>query len=241
VLRTSLRPGLLKALAYNASHRNPDVRLFELGRVFLRPAVSDQVLPDEPEHLAVGLGSATASDAVGVLWALGEAVGAAFELEQAALTGLHPSRTAAVRLDGALVGAVGEIDPTVAEAFGIPVRVGWLELDLEPLLGRPRAPNQARKVSTYPSSDLDLAFEVDDATPAAAVEETIRSAAGDLLASLALFDVYRGTGVVDGRRSLAYRLRLQAADRTLTDAEIGTRRREIIDAVEAAHPATLRG
>jgi phenylalanyl-tRNA synthetase beta chain len=240
VLRTSLRPGLLKALAYNASHRRAEVSLFELGRVFLRPSGA-QVLPDEPEQLGVALGGGAASDAVGLLRVIAGAFDTAVELQAAELPGLHPTRTAIVLLGGVEAGAVGEIDPAVAEAFEVPVRVGWLELSLDVLLAGGRGPRQHRKISTYPSSDLDLAFEVDEAVPAGAVEATIRAAAEDLLVGLALFDVYRGAGVGEGRRSLAYRLRLQATDRTLTDAEIGSLRDRVVEVVAASHGATLRG
>jgi phenylalanyl-tRNA synthetase beta chain len=81
---------------------------------------------------------------------------------------------------------------------------------------------------------------VDEAVPAGAVEATLRAAGGDLLADVRLFDVYRGEGLADGRRSLAYALRFQAPDRTLTDAEVGEARTRLIDAVESAHGATLR-
>jgi phenylalanyl-tRNA synthetase beta chain len=240
VLRTSLRPGLLKALAYNASHRAFGVRLFEIGRVFLRPTDAAQVLPSEPEQLAVVLGGADAREAVGVLRVVVDAVGATVELEASSQPGLHATRTAAVLVDGAVIGVVGEVDPAVADAFDLAERVGWIELDLDGLLGGQGGPRQAHPVSTYPSSDVDLAFEVDEDTPAGAVEATIRSAAADLLASVALFDVYRGDGVAEGRRSLAYRLRLQAADRTLTDVELGEVRQRVIDAVESSLPASLR-
>jgi phenylalanyl-tRNA synthetase beta chain len=241
VLRTSLRPGLLKALAYNASHRQPDVRFYEVGRVFHRPPPGgDQVLPDEPEQLAVALGGEDATEAVGVLRALAGALGLDVSLRAAEVSGLHPTRTAEIVFRGGVLGAVGEIDPAVAEAFEVPGRVGWIELDLAPVFALGRAPRQARPVSTYPSSDLDLAFEVADRAPAGAVERTIGSAGGDLVVSVARFDVYRGPGVAEGHRSLAYRLRLQAPDHTLTDAEIGGVRNAVIAAVTAKQPATLR-
>ena len=106
------------------------------------------------------------------------------------------------------------------EAHGIGERVAYLELDLDTLLDLPHGDRTFRAFSLFPSSDIDLAFEVDDSVPASAVEDAIRGAVGDLLWSVRLFDVYRGTGVAEGRRSLAYTLRLQAADRTLTDADV---------------------
>ena len=95
-------------------------------------------------------------------------------------------------------------------------------------------------VSRYPSSDIDLAFEVDETTPASDVARAITSAAGDLLANVELFDVFRGNPVADGRRSLAYTMRLQAPDRTLTDDDLATVRQRVIDAVESQLPAKLR-
>jgi phenylalanyl-tRNA synthetase beta chain len=96
-------------------------------------------------------------------------------------------------------------------------------------------------VSRFPSSDIDLAFEVAETCAAAEVEAVLRAAAGPLLVSLRLFDVYRGAPVPAGSRSLAYALRFQAADRTLTDDEIAEVRQRAIDAVVAALPAKLRG
>ncbi len=159
-----------------------------------------------------------------------------------AVPGLHPTRSA--RLEGPggeAVGAVGEVDPGVLEDHGIGERVAWLEVDLDSVAGLPRDPHRYRQVSVYPSSDIDLAFEVDDAVPAGDIEATLRAAAGEHLVALALFDVYRGAGIADGRRSLAYTLRLDAPDHTLTDGEVADVRRRCISAVEGAFAATLRG
>jgi phenylalanyl-tRNA synthetase beta chain len=95
-------------------------------------------------------------------------------------------------------------------------------------------------VSRFPSSDVDLAFVVEDQLPAAEIEETLRRAAGDLGESVELFDVYRGAGVAAGSRSLAYRLRFCALDRTLTDAEVAELRAECIRSVTSQGKATLR-
>jgi phenylalanyl-tRNA synthetase beta chain len=119
--------------------------------------------------------------------------------------------------------------------------VGWLEVNLEALLTEaPRRSPLMRPVSRFPSSDVDLAFVVDLAVPAAAMETTLRRASGELLESLALFDVYRGVGIPRGTRSLAYRLRLCALDHTLTDEEVAAVRARCIAAVERAHGAALR-
>ena len=89
----------------------------------------------------------------------------------------------------------------------------------------PTAEHRYARISRFPSSDLDLAFVVDEGVPAAEVERTIADAAGALLVRVELFDVFRGAPVADGRRSLAFRLRFQAPDRTLTDDEVTDVRR----------------
>ena len=90
-----------------------------------------------------------------------------------ALPGLHPGRSATATVAGTAVGVVGEIDPGVSEAYGIAERVAWLEVDLGALLSGPRRPESARPVSRYPSSDIDLAFEVPDEVSAVDVERTL--------------------------------------------------------------------
>ncbi|MEC9000489.1 MAG: phenylalanine--tRNA ligase subunit beta [Actinomycetota bacterium] len=241
VMRASLRPGILKTLSYNASHRLHGLGVFEVGHVYRVPA-SPQPLPDEREHLAVGLGGRDAAGAVGVWSALADALDCrSYDLVADVPAGLHPTRTARIEVDGVAVGYVGEVDPGVLEADGIGERVGWLEADLESLLALPHGGRPYHRVSRYPSSDIDLAFEVDEGTPASAVRAFLVAAAGGLLVDLSLFDVFRGAPVAEGRRSLAFTLRFQAEDRTLTDSEVAEVRAACIAAVEGALPATLRG
>ena len=244
VLRTSMLPGMLRAITFNLSHQRSDLRLFEIGNVYPRPASPEQPLPDERERLAVALTGA-GGDAVGAarVWAViaGGLRLDGVRLDAVSAPGLHPTRTARlVGRDGEELGMVGEVDPDVLAAHGIAARVGWIECDLGRLLATARRSDQARPVSRFPSNDIDLAFEVDESTPAASVEATLRDAAGPLLVDLRLFDVYRGPALTEGRRSLAYRLRFCALDRTLTDDEVAEARRRSIDAVESVHAARLR-
>ena len=240
VLRTSLRPGLLRAIAYNESHRTTSAALFEIGKVF-RPPVDGNVLPDEREHLAVVLASRDATAAAMVWSTVADTLGFdGIEIDQSTPPpGLHPGRSGCLTADGTVIGELGEIDPGVLDALGIRERVAWLQLDLGLLLARPHGEHRYHSISRYPSSDLDLAFEVDESVSAASIERALRAAAGPLLIEVDLFDVFRGSPVPDGRRSLAYRLRLQAPDRTLTDTDIGGVQRAVIDAL-AALGAELR-
>jgi phenylalanyl-tRNA synthetase beta chain len=161
-----------------------------------------------------------------------------------AMAGLHPTRSAALVAPGdAVIGSVGEVDPGVVADFGLEGRVGWLEVDLGLLADHSVVPRRAEEsvpVSRYPSSDIDLALVVDDLVPADRVAEVLSAAGGDLLESVQLFDVFRGESVGADRRSLAFRLRFCALDRTLTDTEVGDLRRACIDACEREVGAVLR-
>ncbi|NDH75466.1 MAG: phenylalanine--tRNA ligase subunit beta [Actinobacteria bacterium] len=241
VLRTSLLPGQLKAIAYNQSHRNPDVRFFEIDHVFL-PAAEGEILPDEREHLAVAIAGEEAPAAVAVLDVLDRALALPnVQLSPSSPAGLHPTRSADVVIAGRTRGHVGEVDPAVLEAYGVEGRVAWLELDLGAVLDGPHGNRSYTPVSKFPSSDIDLAFVVGDDVAASRIEASLRKGGGALLTDVELFDVYRGPGVDDGARSLAYRLRFQATDRTLTDGDVADVRQACIDQVVKKTGAVLRG
>lgn len=237
VLRTSLRPGLLDAIAYNESHRRHGVALFEIGHVY-EPAEGD--LPAERETLAVVLAGREAPAAMAVWREVAAALGIGARIDQSTPpAGLHPTRSATLQAGREPLGAVGEIAPEVLEAFDVDERVAILELDLEQVLDRePKVP-QWKPTSRYPSSDLDLAFVVPEDVTAERVEKALRQGAGKLLVDLDLFDVYRGDRVPEGTRSLAYRIRLQASDRSLTEQDIADVRRSV-EAATAKAGAQLR-
>ncbi len=260
ILRSSLLPGLMRSLTHNVRHRADEVRLFEFGPTWARPDVApaepDAIdrrvagpaggLPHETQRLAVAQWPSDAYAAVDIWTVLADALrlekpGVAAATATESIPGLHPTRTGWVTVDGAVIGVVGEIDPAVVEGLGIERRVAWLDLDLVALHAAPRRSPIAEEVSRFPSSDIDLAFIVADEVPAGDVLTTLRAAAGELLVGSELFDVYRGNGVPEASRSLAFSLRFCALDRTLTDAEVGAGRSACIAAVEQAHGATLRG
>ena len=238
VLRTSLRPGLLRAIAFNESHRRTKARLFEIGHVY-PPGKGD--LPDEYEALCVVLAGEEAPAAMAVWREVAAALGVGARVDQGRVpAGLHATRSATLQAGKDPTGAVGEVDPAVLRRFDVGERVAILELRLDEVLGRDPKPAAWRPVSRHPSSDLDLAFVLGDDVPAEKLEKAIRQGAGGLLVGIDLFDVYRGQGVGEGRRSLAYRLRLQAGDRNLTDADIAEVRRAAVTAA-AKLGGELRG
>jgi phenylalanyl-tRNA synthetase beta chain len=225
VLRTSLRPGLLEAVSYNESHRRPGVRLFEIGHVY---PPSDGELPSEFEALTVVLAGSEAPEAVSVWREIASALGAGARLDQSRVPpGLHATRSATLQAGRDPLGAVGEVDPAVLNSFEVEERVAILELDLDQIIDREPKPAQWKLTSRQPSSDLDLAFVLSEDVPAEKLEKAIRQGAGKLLVDVATFDIYRGDGVADGSRSLAYRIRLQANDRSLTDQDVADVRRGV--------------
>jgi phenylalanyl-tRNA synthetase beta chain len=230
VLRTSLRPGLLQSIAYNQSHRINDIKLFEVGHVY--PQGSEQ-LPDEHEVLCVVFAESDATKAMDMWSQFSAFLGVGAQLFQdAAPAGFHGTRSAQLRRGKIVLGAVGEIDPTVLANFGVTGRVACLEINLSIVLGETPKVAAAQVVSKYPSSDFDLAFVVPQAVPAGTLLKSLRQAGGNLLVDAVLFDIYRGKGVADDSRSLAFRLRFQAPDRTLGETEIADARSRCIAAAQ---------
>ena len=212
----------------------------------------DALLPDQPRHLAVVLcGDAERAGWWGPARAAGwaDAIEAAQIVARAARTELttraadvapwHPGRCAALLLDDRVIGHAGELHPRVVEALGLPDRSCAMELDLDalPVPEPPRAP----VISTYPPVLLDVALVVPEGVAAAEVQGTLRTAAGPLLESLALFDLYvDAERLGPGLRSLAFALRFRAPDRTLTIAEATAARDAAVAAAVEKHGAQLR-
>ncbi|MEI8189055.1 MAG: phenylalanine--tRNA ligase subunit beta [candidate division NC10 bacterium] len=253
-MRRTLAAGILEIMAQNARNRDR-LWFFELGPVFL--PVSGETLPAEPRRLGIGMAGPVAPAS----WREQEPARTDFftlkGVVEALLTGLHlgevtfdpvshplfaPGRSARVAVLGAAVGVFGEIHPQVRAAFDLAVSpVCLAELDLDRLLARMASSYPVRPVPRFPPVLEDVALVVEEAVPAAALSAAIRAAGGPLLADVRLFDVYRGEQLASGKKSLAFSLAFQAADRTLTDAEVETEKRRIIAAVSREFGALLRG
>lgn len=238
ILRTSLRPGLLRSLKYNQSHRAPRIALWEIGHVYPK---STEQLPDETEQLCIVVAGGNASTALEQWNTICDALSVGAQLDQSRVpAGLHATRSATLARGKKIVGVVGEVDPIVLDTLGIEGRVSILEVDLTTILNEEPKPVLARDINRFPSSDIDLAFVAPDAVTAATVQRALRTAVAKRLVSIELFDVYRGKGVDVGSRSLAFRLRLQEEGGTLTDASIAEVQQACIAAAQKVG-ATLRG
>ncbi|HEX2025896.1 MAG TPA: phenylalanine--tRNA ligase subunit beta [Actinomycetota bacterium] len=227
-LRTSLLPGLLRAARRNVSHRRVSVRLFDVGTVF---AAGDPS-PDEGERVAALVtGPVTEGwsadrrmqdflDAKGILEHLLDGLGV---VEWSLAEGLgkpwHPGRSAAVLIDGEVLGQVGELHPRVGESLDLPGRVAAFELRMPLVADAAGAEAAYRDVSRFPPLRRDVAFVLDGGVPAGDVRAALVDAGGPLLDRVVLFDVFEGEPIPAGKRSLAFALDFRAPDRTLTDDE----------------------
>ena len=236
--------------------RTPTTSGVEMLPVDREPTPAEQQrlgdsLPLQPVHVAAlytgrrepaghfGPGrDADALDAVDAARTVGRALGLEIEVRSGECAPWHPGRCVDVLVDGTVVGHAGELHPAGCERLGLPARTCAVELDLTAMGVREVLPAPA--ISSYPSVNQDVALVVDDAVPASAVEAALISGGGELLEGVRLFDVYTGSQLGEGRKSLAYALTFRAADRTLTEDEASQWRAAAVEAAEKAVGASLR-
>ncbi len=197
----------------------------------------DKALPDQPLHLGLvvtgerepsgwwGEGRVAGwQDAIAAVRTVAEALGVAVDARATQHAPWHPGRCAELVAGDLVLGHAGELHPQVCTAYGVAARTSAAEVDLDALLRLAVEVVPAPEFSSYPVAREDVALVVDDPVTVAAVEEALSEGAGELLESIRLFDVYTGEQVGEGRKSLAFRLRFRAPDRTLTDEETGAAR-----------------
>ncbi|WP_263312140.1 phenylalanine--tRNA ligase subunit beta [Brachybacterium atlanticum] len=185
------------------------------------------------------------TDALDLARRAAAAVGAELEVRQTEHAPFHPGRAAELRVhtadgDSRVVGAAGELHPAVLKEFDLPARSAAFELDLEAVIAAAPAVVRAVPVPTYPPAKEDFAFVVEESVPASAVEAAIVVGAGDLAERVHLFDVFTGEQIGEGKKSLAFAIRLRSGEGTLTAEQIGETRARIIAAVESAVGGVLR-
>lgn len=252
VMRTLMLPGLVEVLQRNFNRRVQNGAVFEIGRVFIpRPG---EALPEERTVLAMAtMGKTegswnTAAQEIdfyflkGVLENLFEdigVVGLSFEPETAN-SSFHPGRTGRIMAGETVLGIVGELHPDVLENYEIPQRVVGCELDLVAVASVSGNPRRYRQLPRFPGVERDIAVVVKQDVSVGDLLRLIRKAGGTLLREVKLFDVYRGEHVKEGYQSLAFSLKFQADDRTLTDAEVAERTASITNTLAKQQGAELR-
>ena len=253
VMRPTLLFGLLEAVATNVHRQAPDVRLFEIGRVFEGRGAG--VLPHEETRVAVVLtglrtprawyaprARADVFDAKGAVEGLIEALGRRdVTIEPTSAVYLEDGRAATVVVQGTPVGVLGELHPDVQKGFDLPTPVFFAELSLDAIESLPERVVQYRPLARYPGVQRDLAVVVSVDVLAAEVSRAIEGIRPAWLRRITLFDVYEGAQVGPGRKSLAYGLLYQADDRTLTDTEVNRAHSELVKQLRAQLGAEVRG
>ena len=219
-MRTQLTTSMLSVLSTNHSRRVDEARFFEIGKQFLPHSLPLTEQPEERAALCIGLmGEHEDFYALkGVVEDVFTCFGVTVEYTRGTEPFLHPGRQAAAVLDGEIIGTFGELHPNVATEYGLD-RAYTAELRLDMLYAVNRSVVRTQALPRYPGIERDLALICDEELPAADMERAIRTAGGALLESVALFDVYQGSQIESGKKSVAWRLLLRRTDTTLTDDE----------------------
>ena len=242
IMRTIALPSMLTILSRNNAYHNSAVKLYELAKVYLPK--EGQTLPDEPKHLLLG----TYGEGEDFFSLKGEieAILRGMNVRPAAYTAVkdnpsyHPGRCARITVDGIDVGVFGQVHPLVAKNYGIDADIYAAELDFTALSGLLAPASTYVPLPKYPAVSRDIAVVCDEALTVAELSACIRKAGGKLLRDVRLFDIYRGKGIAEGKKSTAFSLTLRADDRTLTDADSDGVIGAVLKALETELGAVLR-
>lgn len=251
-MRTLLLPGLLEVLQRNASRRTTDLALFEIGRVFL-PSGNGQLPVEKQVLAAAAMGSAPSGwnragqphdfyYMKGVLEALLDRLGLRgwSLVREAGHSLFHPGKAARVTVGETVIGVIGEIHPDVLENYNLPQSAAAMEVDFEALAELSGRPRKYRPLPKFPGIERDLALVVKKDIPAQDITRTIKKHGGQYLQEVRIFDIYHGGQVPAGCQSMAFSLKFQAEDRTLTDQEVNGWMAKMSEALAGQFGAGLR-
>ena len=220
VMRTTALPSMLEVLASNYSHRTLDVRLYEMATEYI--PVEGQQLPYEPVRLTMGMyGDCDFFTIKGAIETILENLG----IEEYDIVPVkddptyHPGRCAELVIDGDPIGRFGEIHPIVAERYELDARSYAARLDVEKLFAHYNPNREYTPLPKFPAAQRDIAVVCDDDLSVLTMERAVRAAVGPMLEKIVLFDVYKGSHIPAGKKSVAFNLVLRRADRTITDEE----------------------
>lgn len=242
IMRTIALPSMLDILSRNNAYHNKSAKLYELAKIYL--PVEGQALPEEPKMLL--LGTYGANENFYTLKGELEAIMTGLRLPKASYTAVqdnpsyHPGRCAMVSVDGVELGYMGQVHPLVAKNYGFDGEVYCAEINFTKAFQLRLPEPTFVPLPKYPAVSRDLALICDEEITVAQVEDVIVAAAGKLLRQVKLFDVYRGVGVPEGKKGLAFSLELRADDRTLTDADSEAVTAKVLSALAEKLNAVLR-
>lgn len=241
IMRTTLIPSVMSTLALNHARRNDSAKIYELANVYI--PVGGEKLPDEHKNITIGMyGGCDFYDMKGIVEELLDAlkIKDADYVPETENTTFHPGRCANLVKDGKKIGVFGEVHPTVSKNFGMDTRVYICELDLNTLISFYSDSVKYKQLPKYPAVSRDIAMLIDDNINVSKIEKIIKKNAGNILEGYTLFDVYKGSQIPEGKKSVAYSVTFRADDRTLTDDEISAVFDKILAGLKEQLGAELR-
>ena len=241
VMRTVALPSMLAVLARNYNYNNKNVKLYELAKVYL--PVEGEVLPREPKHLVLGFyGEGDFYSLKGDIETIFEGLNAptARFAPQKDHPSYHPGRCATITMNGVEIGICGQVHPLVAKNYDMDTAIYAAEIDFSLLADMLLAKKTFTPLPKYQAATRDIAVVCEEAVTVAELTDCIRAAGNSLLREVKLFDIYRGKGVEEGKKSVAFSLTLRADDRTLTDADVESVVSPILAKLESDLGAKLR-
>ena len=236
IMRTTSLNGMLTSLATNYNRRNKNVRLYELGNIYLPKELPLKELPEERMQFTLGMyGDGDFFSMKGVVEEFFEKIGLHKKEVYDPKSGrpyLHPGRQADIIYDGVAVGYLGEIHPDVADTYGIGTRAYIAVLDMPEIVGRASFDRKYTGIARYPSVTRDISMVMPKEILVGQVEEVIEKKGGAYLESYALFDLYEGAQIKAGYKSVAYSIVFRAKDKTLEDGEVTEAMGRILKALD---------
>ncbi len=236
IMRTTSLNGMLTSLASNYNRRNKDVRLYELGNIYLPKSLPLTELPEERMQFTLGMyGKGDFFSMKGVIEEFFEKIGMKNKETYDPNAGrpyLHPGRQANVIYDGKVIGYLGEIHPEVADIYGIGERAYVAVIDMPEIMEYATFDRKYNGIAKYPAVTRDISMVVPKHILAGQIEEVISAKGGKYLESYALFDLYEGAQIKEGFKSVAYSTVFRAKDKTLEDAEVTEAMDRILKALE---------
>lgn len=237
IMRTTSLNGMLTSLSTNYNRRNKDVRLYELGNIYLPKQIPVTELPEERMQFTLGMyGEGDFFTMKGVVEEFLYKVGMKQKPEydpNAGKTFLHPGRQANVVYDGTVIGYLGEVHPTVASNYSIKDRVYVAVIDMPEIVSRASFDYKYEGIAKFPAATRDISMIVPKDVLAGDIEKVFETKGGKLLESYQLFDIYEGAQIKSGYKSIAYSLAFRAKDRNLEEADITGAMNKIVKALEA--------
>ena len=236
IMRTTSLNGMLTSLATNYNRRNKNVRLYELGNIYLPKSLPLTELPEERMQFTLGMyGDGDFFSMKGVIEEFFEKIGLHKKETYDPNAGkpyLHPGRQANIIYDGVVVGYLGEVHPDVADTYGIGTKAYVAVLDMPEITERATFDRKYTGIAKFPAVTRDISMVMPKEILVGQVEEVIEKKGGAYLESYALFDLYEGAQIKEGYKSVAYSIVFRAKDKTLEEAEISQAMEKILAGLE---------